>query len=274
VCNPLIYERASQRVKAPDCLRRGAAPSKLRRVKCLKCGCKLDLSAEICAVCGTPLDADGDGLPDVLGELVERKARAIVEAERAKLGAPAAPSKRDESAVKQERLATCRRDLERNRATARPMWLMNRLGLGAILIFGFVVGGIMLPACGEPLIWERSLVAAPLLCPIVCEGCSGPGRIFTWHERSNTYEGNVSTQLCTTPKVDVSALRWIDVTEREEKDLRPYRLTLWASVPFDFALVVSVLSLIAPFWFASVRKKLLAREQSRLEAQLQTLERG
>jgi len=260
--------------EAPERLRCGAARPKLLHVKCLKCGSKLDLSAEVCAVCGTLLDADGDGLPDALGELVERKARAIVEAERAKLAAPAAPPKLDERGSKQERLATCRRDLERNRAAPRPAWLMNRVGLASILLLGFVVGGIMLPACGEPLIFERSLVAAPLLCPMVCEGCSGPGRIFTWHESSSSYEGNVSTQLCTTPKVNVSALGWVDVTQREEKDLKPYRLTLWASVPFDFALVACALSLIAPFWFAILRKKLLAREQARLEAQLQTLERG
>lgn len=246
-------------------------------MKCLKCGSKVDLSAERCAACGTPLDADGDGVPDVLDALVERKARAMVEAERAKLAAPGAPRPTpvvDDRCTKREKLTAYQNDLERNRHAKRPFWLMNSLGLWTILIVGFFFGGILMPACGEPMIFKRSLVAAPLLCPRVCQGCTGPGRIFTWHERSNSYEGNVSTQLCHTPAVNVDALTWMDVTGREDKDLQPFRLTLWSSVPFDFGLAVVALLLIAPFWFARLRKKALLSEQLRLEEKLRELERS
>jgi hypothetical protein len=242
-------------------------------VKCLKCGSKLDLSAECCPACGTPLDADGDGVPDALDALVERKARAIVAAEQAKLVplATAAPAPVVEDSTRKR--ATFAAFLERNRTAARPLWLMNSRVLWTILIVGFVLGGTLLPACAEPLVFERSLVAASLLCPQVCAGCRGPGRIFTWHESSNSFEGNVSTQLCQAPAVDVNALSWSDVTAREDKDLQPYRLTLWSSVPFDFALVLLPLLVFAPFLFARLSKTALAKEQLLLEKKLLELER-
>jgi len=243
-------------------------------VKCLKCGNKLDLSADCCLTCGTPLDADGDGVPDVLDALVERKARAILAAEQAKSGPPGTLASAPVVEARRQKRETLAGFLERNRTAARPLWLMNSRVLCTISIVGFVLGGILLPACGETLVLERSVLAASLLCPGVCPGCSGPGRIFTWHESSNSYEGNVSTQLCHSPTVNVNALSWSDVAAREDKDLQPYRLSLWSSVPFDFTLVLLPLFAFAPFLWAWLRKAALAKEQLLLEQRLRELEPG
>jgi hypothetical protein len=234
-------------------------------MKCVRCSAEIDLAAEICATCGTPIDTDGDGMPDAVAKLVEDKVREALEArDRAAAKATAEANERarearerDERVQRQEyarreveslrgNLASVEAELESLETSRGPLYHVNGWLSTVLLACAVLVGGVAFPACIEPMA-NHSLFGAALFCPQVCDGCRGPGRIFTWHESSAGYEGNVSTQLCHNPQVDVESLTWMEVTNREEGDLKPYRLTLWSSVPPDTALVAVLLFASVPF---------------------------
>lgn len=206
-------------------------------MNCLHCNAPIDLSKLACSTCGVPLDADGDGIPDVLAKMIEDKARALLagEEEREREAVEQAELKAAETAEVERRaenessLASLLRERDRNVLEPRRVWYMNA---ELVVLFAFlaaIVGGIVFPACVEPSVGQ-SMVASQLFCPTVCPSCKGPGRIFTWHlnriSSSGNYKGNVSTQLCQNAQVDIGLLTWMEVSHREDKDLAPYRLTL------------------------------------------------
>jgi hypothetical protein len=96
---------------------------------------------------------------------------------------------------------TCGAPIDRSRATCASCGTpIDTDGNGLPDVLGLLLTEIL-----EVIVLDRSLVAAALFCPGRCPGCSGPGRIFTWHEKSTNFEGHVSVQLCTNPRIDVSA---------------------------------------------------------------------
>jgi hypothetical protein len=251
-------------------------------MNCLRCNAPLDLTKPACAACGTKVDADGDGVPDVLGKMIEDKARALFVAEKQREQEQAAEASR----IAAQQQADTERDNDRrtlhglysvqdtNASTPRRVWYLS---MGWIIFFGIlsaIVGGILCPACVEPMV-GRSFFAGKFFCSTVCATCRGPGRIFTWSETTNGDTSNVSTQLCHNATVDIDRLGWMDVTDRQDEDLKPYRLTLWSSVPVDFLLVYFPLLLVGPFFAGRMRTKSLERERrvakeaiARLEARL------
>lgn len=273
-------------------------------MNCPKCGGPASHAAERCLYCGAVLDAPVAATE--LDALIEQKARAVLQQER---DAAAALRSRDEArssllgvlsarsarlsaearrqdAAKAElakarvSLGDMQRRLERANAE-RPGLLRLTWPLAVFAaIVACLVGGIILPACIEPLM-GRSLVAAQLLCPGECDGCRGPGRIFTWHESSSGYEGNVSTQLCHNRMVDVDALPWMEVSSHEDDSLKPYRLTMWASVPLDAGIVFVATMLVVPVLAGRGRRRTVARQRvtyaeavERLEATIAAMEKA
>jgi hypothetical protein len=206
--------------------------------------------------------------PESLALLVEEKARQVVAEQRSHDAkeAEAAKQARVDRAMRQE-LDTARASLsemEQKLARARaerPPYASFSKGVGVLaVLLGLIVGGISFPACIEPMA-GRSLVAGTLFCPSVCDGCHGPGRIFTWHETVNGNDENPSVQLCHNPHVDLNAITTSDVVARVEKDLAPYTLTLWSSVPVDAPLGVLEMLVVLPLVAAWFRRRGVARER-------------
>jgi hypothetical protein len=249
-------------------------------MNCLKCGRPLDLSQKICAACGTPVDSDGNGLPDALDKLVEAKVSTLLQGERKQLeteqrvlAVRAALRGGDASHADPAReLELCRERLERNLAEPRRLWRMGAGHLGLLVLVSLFVGGVLLTNVVEKIILGRSILAARLCCPSACAGCTGPGRIYSWHRRSTNYEGNYSIQLCNNPQVDIAKLTSMDVATQEDKGLAPYRLTLWTSFLVNAALSLVFLVAFAPFCFAWLRRRGLEGERAFLEVEIRSLE--
>jgi hypothetical protein len=249
-------------------------------MKCLSCGAPLDMTKVSCPMCQTPVDADGDGVPDALAKMVEDKARRMIQADRDAEAARAREAARIASeaaasaalSADRERLERARAQLVETDAAPRPLWYMSVASALLLFAVSALGGGIIAPACIEPIALDRSIAAGELLCPSVCDGCRGPGRVFTWHESGGSYEGNVSTQLCHNPHVDIDQLTWMNVTGREDNDLKPYRLTLWTSVPIDFGILFASLLVVGPFWGGRIRRRSLDALHVALTEQIDALE--
>lgn len=249
-------------------------------MNCLKCRAPIDLGAKSCAGCGAPLDADGDGVPDVLAKMVEDKARGLLAAERAAAAAEAERKAAEERAVlSAKELAQDRRtlvelrELREAHALKKPkVWHSNAAITFLFGVIAIVLGGVLFPACVEPMA-GRTVLAGPLFCSSVCASCRGPGRVFTWHTSGGGYEGNVSAQLCHNDAIDVEKLTWQDVNDDDDPKVKPYRLSMWASVPLDFVLVFALLSIFAPFLLGRFRTKELVKVAAELDARIDHLER-
>jgi hypothetical protein len=249
-------------------------------MNCLKCGQPIDLSQKTCAACATPVDADGNGLPDALDKLVEAKVNTMLHDERKQLDAEqrvlavrAALRGGDAAHADPAReLGLCRERLAQNLAEPRRRWRMGAGHLGLLVLVSLFVGGVLLTNVVEKIILGRSILAADLCCPSACAGCTGPGRIYSWHRRSTNYEGNYSIQLCNNPQVDIAKLTAMDVATQEDKDLAPYRLTLWTSFLINTALSLLFLVAFAPFFFAWLRRRGLEGERTFLEYEIRSLE--
>ncbi|WP_437913821.1 hypothetical protein WME73_46535 [Sorangium sp. So ce302] len=219
-------------------------------------------------------------MPDVLAKMIEDKAREVVamekrreeEAVREAARAQAEKAAGEERIADESRLARLRDRHDASLGTVPTMWYASRVVLVLFALLAALIGGCMFPACVEPMI-GRSIMAASVFCPSVCQGCRGPGRVFTWHESGTWAEADVSVELCHNRAVDIDRLTWSDVSHREDQDLAPYRLTRWASVPVDVGLVLLVLLLAGPFVAAALRTRELERKRSAWEAEIDALER-
>jgi len=91
-------------------------------------------------------------------------------------------------------------------------------------------------------------LAGALYCEAQCEGCRGPGRVVTWSKKSLGGRGRQSelgaVVLCQNPRVDVDALTWLEARERKDTDLKPYALSPWRALPFYFAGLLALGSVV------------------------------
>lgn len=246
-------------------------------LQCLNCKAKITLDTETCAACGTKIDADGNGVPDALEKMVEEKARALIASEKQREANDQAQTRRDEeaSAKAKERkedeteLEWLKLKQKEDENEPRRSWYLSKGWAIFFAACALVIGGIIFPACAEP-ISGRSFIAGKVFCPGVCPTCRGPGRIFTWHETSASYEGNVSRQLCHNDVVDIDKMQW---TDSDKEEYAAYRLTLWSSVPVDWALVFGVFGVFGPFLVARMRNKFYRDEVESRGAKIVALER-
>jgi hypothetical protein len=239
-------------------------------VKCLHCGAAIDLSAATCAACGTLLDADGDGVPDVLAKMIDDKARQLVAEARETQAIEAAAAAR---AIATRQIETARRDalvesrekLEAARVAPRPRWMLGQLGLFAIAM-GTLLGTTVV-FLGESLV-GRSPIAGSLLCPAACEGCRGPSVIHTW----KVNDSDAMIQICQNPVVDLGTVTRSEAIDADGNRLRPYRLSLFANTLLYLLSATGLLFLAVPLLAARSNRRLLDSEMSRLRAEIERLE--
>ena len=72
--------------------------------------------------------------------------------------------------------------------------------------------------------------------------------------------------------MDVETIAKLEVVERENGDLRPHRLSLWADFLCNSMLAWLGLVLIGPFGFAGLRRRSLRLERTYLELKIRRVE--
>jgi hypothetical protein len=230
-------------------------------MRCVRCSGPIEISQKDCGHCGVPLDADQNGVPDAIEQLLEEKARAIVAADRAREQREQQEQREREERDKLVReLSEARAALETVRRTPRRIWALSANGVVATFFFVLLVG--MPFSCIAQGISERSL-AGEVLCRWVCEGCSAPARVSGFLQGGRN---DYPRTYCTHPSVNVEG----------GTNEPPYG---WTELPFWqeqlFALGLWFLTGLAvlPFGLAWFERKRLARDERRLPAQIAELER-
>jgi hypothetical protein len=134
------------------------------------------------------------------------------------------------------------------------------LGALAVLLVGFVF----------PLqMGLAALGASPsgyVLCPLQCDDCSGPGRMFNWRYRGGwkSNKGSMGTAfICEHPSLDVENMTWADVASRRNDALQPYLLSGFVTYPVD-AICLALLA-AALFGVRGTTKALRHQEARRAE---------
>jgi hypothetical protein len=258
-------------------------------MNCTKCSATLDLSLATCSTCGAAIDSDGDGLPDAIAALIEKKARAIVAEEKEREAAEAARRAADEAARQaehaareaeeaakadllqtNEQLASTRADLERNERQPRPLWVVSRMRMLLLLVVSFV--GSCFVSCGAETLAGRSVFAGSVFCPHVCDGCRGPGRIFTWHQSTNNQDDSVYIQLCHNPRESIDGLSHGDLFLRQDElKNAPYEMSGYVNLLANTVALFGLLCVPAPFFFGRLRRVLLRNERAALLKQEKAL---
>jgi hypothetical protein len=246
-------------------------------MNCLRCGSPINLGQPTCAQCGTPLDADGNGVPDVLERLIEDKARAIVDAqrereasERAQAASYAAEQRehaRDES--NRRDLADARGELEKAEAEKPPIYRFSTLTTMAALALALTVG---LPATcvGEMIVGRPAW--GNTLCPYMCRDCRGPARIFSWRTITNGNMSNHTRALCSTSRLEADSIRPGDAIDPGQ--FQDVELTDWLRIPLTILVLTLIGALLLPFASARFAERSLASRRRALENRIEHLERA
>jgi hypothetical protein len=261
-------------------------------MNCVRCGGPIELSKKHCAHCGVPLDADQNGVPDAIEQLIEDKARAIVAADRAReqheLQAQRERKEREqrEQREREERtqreqyererhdrllgeLSYARQTLETTRRTPRRIWALSRGGVVAIALLALMLGVPF--SCVAQGISGRSL-AGEVLCSRVCEGCSAPARVFSWTRTRDGNRSEHSRTLCSHPSVDLQQLTTAQVSDEPRYDAIELPRWLETLVAFELWFLAGLAGM--PFLFAWFERKRLADDERRLTSEIATLLRA
>jgi hypothetical protein len=223
-------------------------------MNCVRCRGPIELSQKHCGYCGVPLDADHNGVPDAVEQLIADKARATVAADRT----------REEHGTLVRELTEARAALEKVRRTPRRIWALSRLSAGLIAFLTLFLS-VPLTLAVEGLS-ERSL-AGDVLCRFVCEGCSAPARVVFWTSpRSGGRNSGHSRTLCSHPSVRVE---WVS----NQPIYDWIELPWWQEALFSYGQWCLTGLAVLPFAIAWVERKRLARDEIRLPAQIADLER-
>jgi len=101
------------------------------------------------------------------------------------------------------------------------------------------------------------------LCPVQCEGCSGPGRLFMWRYRGpwRSNKGTMGSALvCEHPSLTLESMTWVDVSRGDA--LQPYILSGFVRYLFNALSVAAVVGLFGLFGTsASLRRKAARRAE-------------
>jgi hypothetical protein len=190
------------------------------QLQCVACGAAVTLGVAHCAVCGRPVDADGNGLPDLLDQRVQAAAQKAVADERAKDAARVA------AAEEEKRRRTDEQLLKQNVATPRTwggLALARFRETFMLMLFMVATFGILprmiLASAGFSL-------AGPALCLVQCPDCGAPGRAFAWNYRGScqSNKGRMGiAYVCENPVADPSQLTHTAVrSDPLNTELQPY----------------------------------------------------
>jgi hypothetical protein len=238
------------------------------QLKCVGCGAPVPQEATRCAACGRPTDADGDGVPDALDRLVEAKARAILAEERraeaAEKARQEAESAQEELRGKEQKLAKLAAVLEASASRSIFQILLQRIAVTALIAaVAWVPFGMM----GHWLLFGligRS-PAGPVLCPMQCPTCAGPGRVFNFLG-PGTCSGECNYFICNNPEYDVDTLSYREVL-LHSRELETYEVNGLLLYVTEGAMVAVVAGLLAGLG-ARGNKRKLQGEAAKANAQL------
>ncbi len=196
-------------------------------IPCVSCRQSLPLGATFCNACGRPVDADRDGIPDALGNMIAAKARAIVAEERR------AEEEREADAQRQGELTNLVAEASKVELELAANARLPRTWLGSVahgirvITFSVLAGWLIF---GVPLhLFVFGLIGrspAGLLCPLQCDGCEAPGRVFASNYKGSwqSNKGRMGYALvCHHEAHDIETLTYFDVrSDPLNTELQPY----------------------------------------------------
>ncbi len=246
------------------------------QLSCVQCRQPLPNGATFCSACGRPVDADGDGLPDALGAMIEARARAVVAEERRKQEEAEAARARTALLTKLTAdTAAAELALQANAKLPRS-WLGAFRHLAVLTTISFFIGWLLIGPLLHFVIGAIGVSpAGVVLCPSHCAGCDGPGRVFVWSYKGSWHSehGRMGYALvCHNKLHDVEKLTWTDVrSDPINTELQPYMISGFTSF-FVEGLVLSPTAGIAiALLFANKRRRRYDVERAELELQLRNL---
>lgn len=247
------------------------------QLSCVQCHQALPAGATFCSACGRPVDADRDGVPDALGAMIEAKARAIVAEDRKR--------QEDEEAAKKrtERLTRVTADVSAAELALAQNAKLPRSWFGAFrhitalatitsfivwLLLGALLHLFVMGAIGYS-------PAGVVLCPSHCDGCEGPGRVFSWNYKGRWHSehGRMGYALvCHNKAHDVDKLEWSDVrSDPLNTDLQPYMIGGFTSFFVEGFLLSPSIGLAFGLLYANKRRRAYDVEKLELEQKLRRL---
>ena len=242
------------------------------KIRCVQCQAELALGMTACPSCGRPVDADGNGLPDSLDQMVQSAAKKAVAEERAQERA------REEQGARAKERRMLELQLQENALTPRT-WVGLALyrARNTFLVMLFVMATMGIPI--RMVLASGGIgLSGPLLCVVQCPECGPPGRAFAWNYRGSCQEnqGRMGyAYVCSNPRVDVSTLQWIDVRTQPLNDvLQPYMVHGALTFVGDVLVGAALVSLLRALVGTGARLRKLDAERAELERKLANLPRG
>ena len=241
-------------------------------LSCVQCQQQLPITATFCNQCGRPVDADRDGVPDALGNMIEAKARAIIAEEQRLRDAVV---ERDRAAIALKKLdeesTLLHTQIEGNARLPRSVG-------GALFHVAFVntiMAAIVWLLIGVPVhLFLFALIdfspAGVALCSSACDGCSGPGRVYAWNYKGSwhTENGRMGYALvCHNREVDIDKLTTTQIRQQNEK-LQPYMVSGVKAFFVEGLLLAVGIGLISGLFRARSRPSAYDAERAALQEKL------
>ena len=246
---------------------------------CVQCRQPLPITATFCNSCGRPVDADKDGVPDALGNMIEAKARAIV-----------AEEKRDREAslardVAHRELEELTREDSALQVQLAENARLPRSWFGALFhtaIMTLVIGTMFWLVLGLPLhMWLFSILdvspAGLVLCGSHCDTCSGPGRVYSWNFKGSWHEKNGQmgyALVCHNREIDVDKLTASDIRGSALNDrLQPYMISGVTAYAVEGLVLIPSTALVLGVVLAARRRAFDVERTTLTEQQRKNRER-
>lgn len=216
--------------------------------------------------------------------LIDERARAIVEEEKAarareETAAREESARRERKAALTQRVDATRKALEANRSqpttvvgsclrSARNVALVS-LALGLFPGVGMMFHLFLFPAFG--------VSPAAVVCPLVCDECSAAARTFSWNFKGSWHSENGRMGyafVCANPRYDIDRLELSQVAGNTPTNaaLQPYMLSSFLSWMAEVAVSVPCLALLFGPPFGLRRRGRLLGERPKLEEALASAE--
>lgn len=227
-------------------------------MKCPRCGASLDASNATCPSCGAAvLDVI------VAAKVQEALAKQASDQQRAEEESEKATQRKLLTSLVEMNARVPRSPVQ----AAGPMFLrwLGALSVGWLL-FGVLVHFFVFGLVGRS--------PAGLACPLLCDGCKGPGRVFSWD-----YEGSWESAkgqmgyafLCQAPGVDVDQLGWYELSSARNAELQPFLVNGFLTWAIEGVLLVLVAAVVITALRLIGHEEKVERRQVELQRKLDAL---
>lgn len=243
-------------------------------IPCVQCQTLLPMTATFCNSCGRPVDADKDGVPDALGNMIEQKARAIVEQKEKQKEDAAARAAADAALKKLDaETALLQKQLETNERLPRSWFgAFANISLFSTIMFGIFwlsLGTLVHLFLFAAFDWSP---AGPILCPSHCDTCDGPGRVFAYNYKGPWHSENGRMGyafVCHNKEVAIDALTANDVRSNPlNTKLQPYMISGFAVYAVEGLILAPSIGILAGLSLAQKRRKEYDIERAALQQKI------